>query len=195
MLSAKHAAERFDACWHGGVATIEALREQGDALLREYLASGDCGCAPWAARPARAGPRQTWVWRPQPCKTGWAALQGAEGGFARRQPALMSRRRACGRPAPLAPRPSPAPRRCCALQGGGALPAEPQRAALPPRLCVAVSLVARTGTGPGAGQLTVRRNADRHQGAGEGRAAGRLRCAHGTALLEPGGPGCSALAG
>lgn len=44
MLSAKHAAERFDACWHGGVATIEALREQGDALLREYLASGDLGC-------------------------------------------------------------------------------------------------------------------------------------------------------
>ncbi|KAL4436793.1 hypothetical protein ABPG75_003932 [Micractinium tetrahymenae] len=43
MLSAKHAAERFDACWHGGVATIEALREQGDALIKEYLASGDLG--------------------------------------------------------------------------------------------------------------------------------------------------------
>ncbi|PSC74724.1 Programmed cell death 4 [Micractinium conductrix] len=41
MLSAKHAAERFDACWHGGVATIEALREQGDALRKEYLVSGD----------------------------------------------------------------------------------------------------------------------------------------------------------
>ena len=41
LLSARHAAERFDACWHGGLATIEALREQMDALLREYLASGD----------------------------------------------------------------------------------------------------------------------------------------------------------
>ncbi|PRW57868.1 programmed cell death 4-like isoform B [Chlorella sorokiniana] len=41
LLSAKHAAERFDACWHGGVATIEALREQMAALLVEYLASGD----------------------------------------------------------------------------------------------------------------------------------------------------------
>ncbi|KAI7837239.1 hypothetical protein COHA_008927 [Chlorella ohadii] len=41
LLSAKHAAERFDACWHGGVATIEALREQMATLLDEYLASGD----------------------------------------------------------------------------------------------------------------------------------------------------------
>jgi hypothetical protein len=41
MLSAKHAAERFDACWHGGLATIEALRAQMDSLLREYLSSGD----------------------------------------------------------------------------------------------------------------------------------------------------------
>lgn len=41
MLSAKHAAERFDACWHGGVATIEALRQQMGALLDEYLTSGD----------------------------------------------------------------------------------------------------------------------------------------------------------
>ncbi|KAL4858246.1 Programmed cell death protein 4 [Chlorella vulgaris] len=41
MLSAKHAAERFDACWHGGLATIEALRAEMDSLLREYLSSGD----------------------------------------------------------------------------------------------------------------------------------------------------------
>jgi hypothetical protein len=41
LLSARHAAERFDACWHGGVATIEALRGQMEALLKEYLSSGD----------------------------------------------------------------------------------------------------------------------------------------------------------
>lgn len=41
MLGAKHAAERFDACWHGGLATIEALRGQMGALLDEYLAGGD----------------------------------------------------------------------------------------------------------------------------------------------------------
>jgi hypothetical protein len=43
LLSARHAAERFDACWHGGLATVEALRGQMDALLKEYLLSGDFG--------------------------------------------------------------------------------------------------------------------------------------------------------
>lgn len=44
LLSARHAAERYDSCWHGGLATVEALRCQMDALLKEYLASGDFRC-------------------------------------------------------------------------------------------------------------------------------------------------------
>lgn len=41
MLSARHGAERLQNCWHGGGATVEALRGAMDTLLQEYAASGD----------------------------------------------------------------------------------------------------------------------------------------------------------
>lgn len=41
MLSARHAAERLINCWHGGCQTVDQLRESMQALLEEYLGSGD----------------------------------------------------------------------------------------------------------------------------------------------------------
>lgn len=41
MLSARHAAERIQNCWHGGSQTIDQLRSSMQALLAEYLTNGD----------------------------------------------------------------------------------------------------------------------------------------------------------
>lgn len=41
MLSARHAAERLQNCWHGGSQTIDQLRSSMQALLAEYLTNGD----------------------------------------------------------------------------------------------------------------------------------------------------------
>lgn len=36
LLSARHAAERLQNCWHGGARTIEQLRESMQSLIKEY---------------------------------------------------------------------------------------------------------------------------------------------------------------
>lgn len=41
ILSARHAAERLQNCWHGGSQTIHHLRTSMQALLAEYLTNGD----------------------------------------------------------------------------------------------------------------------------------------------------------
>lgn len=41
MLSARHAAERLQSCWHGGARTIEQLREAMEQLIKEYNVGGD----------------------------------------------------------------------------------------------------------------------------------------------------------
>ncbi|DBB15681.1 TPA: hypothetical protein ACH3X3_003889 [Trebouxia sp. C0006] len=41
MLSARHAAEMLQNCWHGGSQTIDQLRSSMQALLAEYLTNGD----------------------------------------------------------------------------------------------------------------------------------------------------------
>ncbi|KAL3152918.1 hypothetical protein ABBQ38_012224 [Trebouxia sp. C0009 RCD-2024] len=41
MLSARHAAERLQNCWHGACQTIQQLRDSMQALLAEYLTNGD----------------------------------------------------------------------------------------------------------------------------------------------------------
>ncbi|KAK9828666.1 hypothetical protein WJX72_001404 [[Myrmecia] bisecta] len=41
LLGARHSAERMLRCWNGAKVTLEELRASMEALLREYVASGD----------------------------------------------------------------------------------------------------------------------------------------------------------
>lgn len=41
LLAARHAAERFTNCWHGGALSLEATRETFREALKEYVVSGD----------------------------------------------------------------------------------------------------------------------------------------------------------
>lgn len=41
LLGARHAAERFQNCWHGGALSLEASREAIRAALKEFVVSGD----------------------------------------------------------------------------------------------------------------------------------------------------------
>jgi hypothetical protein len=40
LLSARHAAERLQKCWHGGGLSLEEVKGQLRGALQEYLVSG-----------------------------------------------------------------------------------------------------------------------------------------------------------